>query len=31
MANEETPQPMNTQDLLELLLALRRALKAKET
>jgi len=31
MANEEMPQPMNTQDLLKLLLALRRALKAKET
>jgi len=29
MANEEVPQPMDTQDLLKLLLALRKALKAK--
>jgi hypothetical protein len=31
MANEEMPQPMDTQDLLKLLLALRKALKAKAT
>lgn len=29
MADEEASQPMDTQDLLKLLLALRKALKAK--